>query len=67
MGRLNTMLTNERKARLKPALSESCQSLCDQDFSQSVYILGGDLPEELRKFKSRHFWEATILKRQKRE
>ena len=65
MGKLNTMLTNERKTRLKPALSESYQSLCDQDFSQSVYLLGGDLPEELRKAKSRYFLEATISKRQK--
>ena len=40
MGKLNTMLTNERKTRLKPALSECYQSLCDQDFSQSVYLLG---------------------------
>ena len=47
MGKLNTMLTNERKTRLKPALSESYQGLCDQDFSQSVYLLGYDLPEEL--------------------
>ena len=28
-GKLNTILTNERKTRLKPALSESYQSLCD--------------------------------------
>ena len=32
MGKLNTMLTNKRKTRLKPALSESYQSLCDHDF-----------------------------------
>ena len=65
MGKLNTMLTNERKTRLKPALSESYQSLSDQDFSQSVYLLEGDLPEELRKAKSRLFLEATISKGQK--
>ena len=50
MGKLNTMLTNERKSKLKPTLSESYQSLCDQDFSQSVYL---------------HFLEATISERQK--
>ena len=50
MGKLNTMLTNERKSKLKPTLSESHQSLCDQDFSQSVYL---------------HFLEATISERQK--
>ena len=38
MGKLNTMLTNDRKTRLKPALFESYQSLRDQDFSQSVYF-----------------------------
>ena len=65
MGKLNTMLANERKTRLKPALSERYQSLCDQDFFQSVYLLGDDLPEELRKAKSRHFLKATISKRQK--
>ena len=65
LGKLNTMLTNERKTRLKPALSESYQSLCDQDFSQSVYLLGDDLPEELRKAKSRHFLGAPISKREK--
>ena len=65
MGKLSTMLTNERKTRLKPALSESYQSLCDQDFSQSIYLLGDDLPEELRKAKSQHFLDATISKRQK--
>ena len=59
MGMLNTMLNNERKSRLKPPLSENYQSLCDQDFSQSVYLLGDDLPEELRKGKSRHFLEVT--------
>ena len=51
MGKLNTMLTNERKTILQPALSESNQSLCDQDFSQPIYLLGGNLPEELRKAK----------------
>ena len=65
MGMLNTMLNNERKSRLKPPLSENYQSLCDQDFSQSVYLLGDDLPEELRKGKSRHFLEVTISKRLK--
>ena len=59
------MLTNERKTRLRPALSESYQSLCDQDFSQLVYLLGNDLPEEPRKATSQHFLEATISKRQK--
>ena len=59
------MLTNERKTRLKPELFESYQSLSDQDFSQSLYLLVDDLPEELRKAKSRHLLEATILKRQK--
>ena len=54
MGMLNTMLNNERKSRLKPPLSENYQ-----DFSQSVYLLGDDLPEELRKGKSRHFLEVT--------
>ena len=65
MGKLNTMLTNGRKTRYKPALSEYYQSLCDQDFSQSVYLLRDDLPEQLRKAKSQHFLEATISKRQK--
>ena len=65
MGKLNTMLTNERKTRLKPALSESYQSFCDQDFSQSTYLLGNDLPKELQRAKSQHFLEATISKRQK--
>ena len=64
---MNTMLTNERKTELKPALSESYQSLFDQHFSQSIYLLGDDLPEELRKAKSRHFLETTISKRQKTE
>ena len=64
-GKSNAMLTNERKTRLKPALSESYQSLCDLDLSQSIYLLGGDLLEELRRAKSRHFLEPTILKRQK--
>ena len=67
MAKLNAMLTIERKTRLKPALSESYQSLCDRDFSQSIYLLGYGLPEELRKAKSRHFLEATISKRQKTE
>ena len=66
MGTLNAMLTNKRKKKKsKPALSESYQSLCDQDFSQSVYLLGKNLPEDLRKAKSQQFLEATILKRQK--
>ena len=65
MGKLSTMLTNERKTRLKPALSESYQSLCDQDFSQSIYFFEDDLPEELRKAKSQHFLDALISKRQK--
>ena len=65
MGKLNTMLINERKTRLKPALSEGYQSLRDQDFYQSVHLLGDDFPEELQKAKSRHFFEAKILKRQK--
>ena len=53
MGKLNTRLTNERETRLKPALSdESFQSLRDQDFFQSVYLLGDDLPKELQKAKS---------------
>ena len=64
MGKLNTMPANDRKIRLKQALSESYQGLCDQDFSQSVYLLGDNLPEELRKAKSQHFL-ATTLKRQK--
>ena len=42
MGKLNTMLTNERKTRLKPALSESYQGLCHRYFSQSVCLLGDD-------------------------
>ena len=41
------------------------KGLCDQDFSQSVYLLGDDLPEGLRKAKSWHFLEAAISKRQK--
>ena len=65
MGKLNTMHTNEGKSRFKKELSESCQSLCDQDFSQSIYLLGDDLPEELREAKSQHFLEGTISKRQK--
>ena len=65
MGKLSTMLTNERKTRLKPALSESYQSLCDQGFSQSIYFFEDDLPEELRKAKSQHFLDALISKRQK--
>ena len=65
MRKLNTMLTNETKTRLKPAFSESYQSLCDPDFSQSVYLLGYDSPEELRNAKSQHFLEATVSKRQK--
>ena len=65
---MNTMLTNERKTELKPALSESYQSLFDQYyFSQSIYLLGDDLPERLRKAKSRHFLETTNSKRQKTE
>ena len=40
MGKLNTMLTNERKTRLKPAFSESYQSLCDHDFSQDFSYRG---------------------------
>ena len=67
---MNTMPTNERKTELKPALSESYQSLFDQYFSQSIYLLGDDLPEQLRKAKhffSRHFLETTISKRQKTE
>ena len=32
------LLTNDRKTRLKPALSENYQSVCDQDFSQSIYL-----------------------------
>ena len=64
MGKLNTMLTNERKTRLKPVLPEIY--LCDLDFSQSVYLLQGDnLPEELRKAKSRYFLDATIKKKKK--
>ena len=59
------MLTNERKTRLKPELFESYQSLSDQDFSQSLYLLVDDLPEELRKAKSRHLLEATIWKDKK--
>ena len=51
MGKLNTMPTIDRKTRLKPALSESYQSLCDQDLSQSVYLLGDDFPEELQNAK----------------
>ena len=47
MRKLNTMLTNKRKTRLKAALSESYHSFSDQDFSQSAYLLGNDLPEEL--------------------
>ena len=35
------------------------------DFCQSVYLLGENLPEVLRKAKSRHFLDATISKRQK--
>ena len=58
MGKLNTMLTNERKTKLKPAFSESYQSLCDKDFIHSVYLLGGNLLEELRRAKSQHFSEA---------
>ena len=65
MGKLNTMLTKARKTRLKPALSESYKSLCDQDFSQLVYLLGDYLPEEFWKNKSQHFLEATVLKSQK--
>ena len=34
MEKQNTKLTNERNTRLKPAFSESFQSLCDQVFSQ---------------------------------
>ena len=45
------MLTNERKTILIPALSESNQSLCDQDFSQPIDLLGDNLSEELRKAK----------------
>ena len=40
MAKLNTMLTNERKTRLKPAFSESYQSLCDQDFYQVFSFRG---------------------------
>ena len=65
IGKLNTVFTNERKTRLKSALSKSYQSLCDRDFSHSAYLLGEHLPEELRKAKSRHFLETTISKRQK--
>ena len=61
------MLTSEKKTRFKPALSESYQSLCDHDFSQSVYLLANDSPEELRKAKSRHFLEATNSKRQRKQ
>ena len=63
MGKLNTMLTNERKIRLKPAFYGSYSSLWDQDFSQSVYLSGDDLQEEFRKAKSQHFLEATISER----
>ena len=66
MEKLNTMLANERKTKLKPTHSESYQSLCDQNFSQSKYILGEYLPGELRKAKSQHFLEATVFKRHKR-
>ena len=67
LGELNIMLTSEKKTRFKPALSESYQSLCDHDFSQSVYLLANDSPEELRKAKSRHFLEATNSKRQRKQ
>ena len=58
MRELNTMLTNERKTRLKPALYKLLVFV-------SVYLLGGSLSEELKKVKSRHFLVATISKRQK--
>ena len=47
IGKLNTMLINEKK-NIKPAVSESYQYLCDKDFSQSTYLLGNSLPEELK-------------------
>ena len=59
------IIINKGKSRLTPTLSESYQSLCDEDLSQSLYLLGDELPGELRKTKSRHFLEATISKRQK--
>ena len=67
MGKLNTMFTNERKTRFfqKPALPQIYYSLCDQDFSQSVYLVGDDLPEELRKAESQHFLGTIISKRKK--
>ena len=65
MGKLNTMLTNERKTRLQPVLSEIYQSLWPGFLPVSISFTGDYLPEELRKAKSRHFLEATISKRQK--
>ena len=64
--KLNTMLPNERKTRLKSALSESPQSLWDQDFSQSVHLSGNHLAEDFRKAKSLHFLGAKIKKLPKR-
>ena len=65
MGKLTIMLTKERKTRLKRTLPKSYQNLYDQDFSQTVHLLGNNLPEELRKAKLRHVLEAAIFKRQK--
>ena len=49
-----------------PALPQIYYSLCDQDFSQSVYLVGDDLPEELRKAESQHFLGTIISKRKKK-
>ena len=64
MGKLTSMLTKERKTRLKRTFSKSYQNLYDQDFSQTVHLLGN---KNSQKPNCDTFWKLQFLKDKKKQ
>ena len=63
LGKANSQLIDERKERLKSALSEDIKGLCDHDYSDSEYLLGDNLAETLKQAREKHKMNISLSKR----
>ena len=51
MGRAQKQISEERKERLKPVLNEVIRTLCDKETSDSKYLFGENLLENMKEAK----------------
>ena len=51
MGRAQKQISAERKERLKPVLNEDIRTLCDKETSDSKYLFGENLLENMKEAK----------------